>query len=328
MPDSVTLKQSIQNKHFEDFISHLIIHKTNKQAREGLKLILRMLEEHKIFRHLKVYKLRHSENSIGIGFERSNTLFSVRKRAQSFSFKLNGNKDENITEWNKVARENGLRHIHFLFGISINKLSPVTEKTETRLMRYLTVVLLVPYVREFLNLSINEPKSRKNSLMDGKRGQELEEDAPVGPDDDLDENEWDDDEHEQCTFTSQRSPQKQKSLRKHALKLYKKCVISGCDVKQCIEAAHIDQFADCRGKRNPFKPCNVILLRRDLHRLYDLRTPLMYLKPVNDQKLKVKVVMDKVVKSYAEYANLDGRTFILPSEKTYQLLKERYLRSL
>jgi hypothetical protein len=43
------------------------------------------------------------------------------------------------------------------------------------------------------------------------------------------------------------------------------CAITGCNIEPCLEAAHLDRYADSGDNRS----CNGILLRADLHRLMD-----------------------------------------------------------
>ncbi len=64
-----------------------------------------------------------------------------------------------------------------------------------------------------------------------------------------------------------RLTQGQPAFRSALMLVYKsKCAISGCDVTQVLEAAHITQYAN--GGLNT--PSNGILLRADLHTLFDL----------------------------------------------------------
>ena len=58
----------------------------------------------------------------------------------------------------------------------------------------------------------------------------------------------------------------QARFRAKLIKTYKKCAISGCEVKEVLEACHIRSHE----VGGPAIPSNGVLLRRDLHRLFDL----------------------------------------------------------
>jgi hypothetical protein len=44
-----------------------------------------------------------------------------------------------------------------------------------------------------------------------------------------------------------------------------KCAISGCDISEALEAVHIDPYENS----SQHHPCNALLLRKDLHALFD-----------------------------------------------------------
>jgi hypothetical protein len=58
----------------------------------------------------------------------------------------------------------------------------------------------------------------------------------------------------------------QTEFRKKLLEKYKKCVVTGCDVTDVLEAAHIEPYAS---GGDP-KVQNGLLLRSDIHTLFDL----------------------------------------------------------
>ncbi len=59
---------------------------------------------------------------------------------------------------------------------------------------------------------------------------------------------------------------RQPAFRSALLAAYSgRCAITGCGVEACLEAAHLDRYADSGDNRT----CNGILLRADLHRLMD-----------------------------------------------------------
>lgn len=57
----------------------------------------------------------------------------------------------------------------------------------------------------------------------------------------------------------------QAKFRNELQLLYGECVISGCQVMPALDAAHIAPVA----KKGEFHPTNGVLLRADLHRLFD-----------------------------------------------------------
>jgi len=85
----------------------------------------------------------------------------------------------------------------------------------------------------------------------------------------------------------------------------RKCAISGCDVEEAVEAAHIIPFSGGRSDRLS----NALLLRADLHTLFDLG-----LLSVNPRRWTVVV---GVALRRTEYANYHGKKIHLPRAKKY-----------
>lgn len=111
-----------------------------------------------------------------------------------------------------------------------------------------------------------------------------------------------------------RQRQGQPQFRKALLRAYDyRCAISNCDVEAAIEAAHIDP------KRTAV-PCNGILLRADLHLLFDLS--LVTVDPVT---LRVHV---KPTLKRSEYWKFRDKKIRVPERSDWrprrQLLGERY----
>ncbi len=79
----------------------------------------------------------------------------------------------------------------------------------------------------------------------------------------------------------------QPAFRRHLLRAYKsRCAITGCDVEAVLEAAHIVPYK--KGTKTDH-PCNGLLLRADLHTLFDLglmAVNVKTMKPVISPSLK------------------------------------------
>jgi predicted restriction endonuclease len=58
----------------------------------------------------------------------------------------------------------------------------------------------------------------------------------------------------------------QQEFRQNLLRLYKKCLITGCDVEEVLDAAHIQAYSEA----GTFEVSNGMLLRADIHTLFDL----------------------------------------------------------
>jgi hypothetical protein len=98
----------------------------------------------------------------------------------------------------------------------------------------------------------------------------------------------------------------QPKFRSAVLKAYeRKCAISGCDVEEAIEAAHITPFSGGRSDRLS----NALLLRADLHTLFDLG-----LLSVNPRRWTV--VMNAALRR-TEYENYHDKKIHLPRDKKY-----------
>lgn len=91
----------------------------------------------------------------------------------------------------------------------------------------------------------------------------------------------------------------QQSFRKSLLEIYEStCVISGCKIVDILEAAHINPY---RGEKDN-NVCNGLLLRADLHTLFDLD-----LIQINPENYLVEI-SDKLIGS--EYEHYEGLSLI------------------
>jgi hypothetical protein len=98
--------------------------------------------------------------------------------------------------------------------------------------------------------------------------------------------------------------QGQPAFRGRLLKLYRgRCAVSGCDVEAVLEAAHIIPY---RGPRTDH-PSNGLLLRADLHTLFDLG-----LLAVDTQTMKVLVARALQDTCYGKYA---GKPLTVPEDE-------------
>lgn len=112
----------------------------------------------------------------------------------------------------------------------------------------------------------------------------------------------------------------QKKFRDALLKAYKNtCAISGCRFDEILEAAHIIPYSES-GARHSIVT-NGILLRADLHTLFDLN--LLKIHPGT-----LKVELDPILAQDASYANLSDKKISLPSNKEdwpeYKYLNKKY----
>ena len=71
-----------------------------------------------------------------------------------------------------------------------------------------------------------------------------------------------------------------------------KCAITGCTAQDALEAAHVVPISEGGG----YDPHNDILLRRDIHRLFDLN-----LVAIDPQYLEVNIA-DEIAGDYSQYA--------------------------
>ena len=110
----------------------------------------------------------------------------------------------------------------------------------------------------------------------------------------------------------------QAKFREGLLNAYNKCcAISGCDIEQTLEAAHI--IPHCIKKNN--NVTNGLLLRADLHTLFDLN-----LIKINPEDYIIH--LDSSLRSSKIYADFQGKKLDLPKYKhlypSYDSLKWRY----
>lgn len=122
--------------------------------------------------------------------------------------------------------------------------------------------------------------------------------------------------HEQRNMLSQlvRQRRGQPQFRNALLRAYAhRCAVSNCDVEEALQAAHIDP------KRTAV-PCNGILLRADLHLLFDLA-----LLAVHPDTLRVHL---KPTLKGSEYWKLRDKRIRVPQRSDWgssrQLLHDRY----
>lgn len=88
----------------------------------------------------------------------------------------------------------------------------------------------------------------------------------------------------------------QQSFRKSLLEIYEStCVISGCKIVDILEAAHINPY---RGKKDN-NVCNGLLLRADLHTLFDLD-----LIQINPENYLVEISDKLIGTEYEQYKGL------------------------
>ncbi|MCC9602888.1 HNH endonuclease [Stieleria sp. JC731] len=96
----------------------------------------------------------------------------------------------------------------------------------------------------------------------------------------------------------------QPQFRKELLKAYgERCAVTGCDVVQALEAAHIRPFLGDQSNH----VTNGVLLRADIHTLFDLQ-----MIGVEPGTLKVKISDSLVGSSFEE---LNGRALSVPSNE-------------
>src|SRR5262249_12779899 len=86
----------------------------------------------------------------------------------------------------------------------------------------------------------------------------------------------------------------QEQFRKILIQTYHHCLITGCEAKDALEAAHIRPYKDeIEGQKLP----NGLLLRADIHTLFDL-----YKIAIEPERLSVIVHKDIEI-SYGKYHN-------------------------
>lgn len=99
----------------------------------------------------------------------------------------------------------------------------------------------------------------------------------------------------------------QQAFRQRARRAYdNRCCVSGCSVTESLDGAHIDRF---NGNLASDHECNGILLRRDLHSLFD--SNLMGIDPAS-----LVVYFAPEARQWSEYAQWHGRvTLRLPKDE-------------
>jgi len=115
------------------------------------------------------------------------------------------------------------------------------------------------------------------------------------------------------------SRQGQARFREALLNLFSySCCITGCNVVDVLEAAHVDPFS--RTQNNSL--WNGLILRPDIHTLFDLR--LLALRVCDD--VQCKIVLHSRLRtdnSFLEYRNLHGNDLHLPPLSNKKLSKLR-----
>jgi len=94
----------------------------------------------------------------------------------------------------------------------------------------------------------------------------------------------------------------QSDFRRELIAAYEaRCAVTGCDVLEALEAAHIDPYSGPHSN----KPSNGLLLRADIHTLFDLN--LIGIDPAT-LTIAVRPTLEK-----STYGDLDGKSLFLPS---------------
>jgi hypothetical protein len=102
----------------------------------------------------------------------------------------------------------------------------------------------------------------------------------------------------EMVFRTIRARRGQDKFRRELFKYYgRQCMVTGCTVEAILEAAHIKPY---RGKENDNEPQNGLLLRPDIHTLFDL--DLLGIEPV-----ELKVELHPELEQDNEYAKLKGK---------------------
>lgn len=103
----------------------------------------------------------------------------------------------------------------------------------------------------------------------------------------------------------------QPAFRKHLLVAYEgRCAVTGCDVEAVLEAAHIIPYKGSKTNH----PCNGLLLRADLHTLFDLR---LVTVDVGTMRLLVSPNLDGT-----SYENYHGKQVRVPNKPASQPSRE------
>ncbi|MBE9198664.1 MULTISPECIES: HNH endonuclease [unclassified Nodularia (in: cyanobacteria)] len=105
--------------------------------------------------------------------------------------------------------------------------------------------------------------------------------------------------------------QGQSTFRKTLIQVYNcKCVITGCNAEQVLEAAHIIPYLGSDTNH----PTNGLLLRADIHTLFDL-----YLIAINPDKMTVEISNHLKNTSYGDLA---GNPILIPQNEDYKPNKQ------
>ncbi len=125
--------------------------------------------------------------------------------------------------------------------------------------------------------------------------------------------------------------QGQEKFRQNLIKLYRgRCAITDCDIEGVLEAAHVEPY--CISKTN--KPENGILLRADLHTLFDLN--LIIIHPYS-KKIKIHESLQntsyskhntKILASHEKGIYFPGDDFLEWRYQNYEEHIGKFLRSL
>lgn len=117
----------------------------------------------------------------------------------------------------------------------------------------------------------------------------------------------------------------QPKFRKKLLEKYKnKCAITECNIEALLEAAHIVPFAKCYGyPQKEYDPSNGILLRADIHTLFDLN--LIEIEYTDNNKFIIKI--NKILKDdscHRELYEQNEKHILMPffDDKEMELFKE------
>ncbi|MBX9625396.1 MAG: HNH endonuclease [Gemmataceae bacterium] len=128
-----------------------------------------------------------------------------------------------------------------------------------------------------------------------RRADELDDVGEFDPDDEQDARRW--------VLTSIASRQGQPKFRKRLLAAYDgRCAISGCGVEDLLEAAHIRRYKGPQTNHST----NGLLLRTDLHTLFDLRL-------IAIDSAAMTVLIASGLKG-TEYADLAGKKLTPPGD--------------
>ncbi|GET40494.1 TPR repeat-containing protein [Microseira wollei NIES-4236] len=89
-----------------------------------------------------------------------------------------------------------------------------------------------------------------------------------------------------------------------------RCAITGCDAQEALEAAHIIPYIETENNH----PSNGLLLRADLHTLFDLN-----LITIDPEMMRIHLAPDL---HHTSYRDLHGKPLQLPKNKAYLPKKE------